>query len=39
LKLVAEPRPGEVTETEVVRIERDEQTGTADFGLRLTEMK
>jgi hypothetical protein len=33
MKLVAELRPGEVTETEVARIERDEQAGTADLGL------
>jgi hypothetical protein len=39
VKLVAELRPGEVTETEVARIERDEQVGTADLGLRLTETK
>jgi hypothetical protein len=39
VKLVAELRPGEVTETEVARIERDEQAGTADLGLRLTETK
>jgi hypothetical protein len=34
LKLVAELLPGEVTETEVVRIERDEQASTAELGLR-----
>jgi hypothetical protein len=28
---VAERRPGEVTETEVARIERDEQAGSADL--------
>jgi hypothetical protein len=39
VKLVAELRPGEVTETEVARIERDEQAGTADLGLRLSETK
>jgi hypothetical protein len=39
VKLVAELRPGEATETEVARIERDEQAGTADLGLRLTETK
>jgi hypothetical protein len=33
VKLVAELRPGEVTETEVARIERDEQAGTADVTL------
>src|SRR5215218_839625 len=35
VKLVAELRPGVMTETEVARIERDEQTGLADLGLRL----
>ena len=39
VKLVAELRPSEVTETEVARIERDEQAGTADPGLRLSETK
>jgi hypothetical protein len=39
VKLMAELRPGEVTETEVARIERDEQAGTADLGLRLAETK
>jgi hypothetical protein len=39
VKLVAEPRPGVVTETEVARIERNEQAGVADLGLRLTETK
>jgi hypothetical protein len=39
VKLVAELRPGEVTETEVARIERAEQAGTADLGLRLAETK
>jgi hypothetical protein len=39
VKLVAELRPGEVTETEVARIKRDEQPGTADPGLRLPETK
>jgi hypothetical protein len=39
VKLVAELRPGEVTETEVARIERDERAGTADLGLRLAETK
>ena len=33
VKLVAELRPGEVTETEVARIERDEQARTADVTL------
>jgi hypothetical protein len=39
LKLVAELRPGVMTETEVARIERDEQAGLADLGLRLAEAK
>ncbi|HEY4044977.1 MAG TPA: ISKra4 family transposase [Rhodopila sp.] len=39
MKLVAELRPGVVTETEVARIERDEQAGLADLGLRLAETK
>jgi hypothetical protein len=39
VKLVAELRAGVVTETEVARIERDEQADLADLGLRLTEMK
>jgi hypothetical protein len=39
LKLVAELRPGEVTETDVARIERDEQASMADLGLRLNETK
>ena len=33
VKLVAELRPGEVTETEVARIERDEQPARLTFGL------
>ena len=37
--MVAELRPGEVTETEVPRIERDEQAGMADLGLRLIETR
>jgi hypothetical protein len=37
VKLVAELRPGVMTETEVARIERDEQAGLADLGLRLAE--
>jgi hypothetical protein len=36
VKLVAELRPGEMTETEVARIERDGQAGMADLGLWLT---
>ena len=39
VKLVAELRPGVITETEVARIERDEQAGLADLGLRLAETK
>src|SRR3954447_23747778 len=39
VKLVAELRPGVVTETEVARIERDEQAELADLGLWLAEMK
>jgi hypothetical protein len=39
VKLVAEPRPGGLAETEVARIERDEQAGLADLGLRLAETK
>ena len=39
VKLVAELRPGVMTESEVARIERDEEAGMADLGLRLTETK
>jgi hypothetical protein len=39
LKLVAELRPGVTTETELFRIERDEQAGLAELGLRLVEAK
>ena len=39
VKLVAELRRGVMTETEVARIERDEQAGLADLGLRLAETK
>ena len=39
VKLVAELRPGVLRETEVARIERDEQAGLADLGLRLAETK
>ncbi len=39
VKLVAELRPGVMTEAEVARIERDEQAGLADLGLRLAETK
>ena len=37
--LVAELRPGVTTETEVARIEREDQTGLAELGLRLAEAK
>jgi hypothetical protein len=37
VKLVAELRPGVMTETEVARIERDEQAGLAELGLQLAE--
>jgi hypothetical protein len=39
VKWVAELRPGVMMETEVARIERDEQAGLADLGLRLAETK
>ena len=39
VKLVAELRPGVVTETEVARIERDAQAGLAGLGLSLAEAK
>ena len=39
VKLVAELEPGVATETEVARIERDEEVGLADLGLRLEEAK
>ncbi len=39
VKLVAELRPGVVTETEMGRIERDGQADLADLGLRLAETK
>ncbi len=39
LKLVAELRPGVMTETEVARIERVEQAGLAELGLQLAEAK
>ncbi len=39
VKLVAELRPGVTTETEVARLERDEQAGLAELGLRLDEAK
>ena len=39
VKLVAELEPGVATETEVARIERDEEAGLVDLGLRLEEAK
>src|SRR4051794_36545235 len=39
VKLVTELEPGVATETEVARIERDEEAGLADLGLRLEEVK
>ena len=36
-RLVAEFETGETTEVEVARLERDEQAGLADLGLRLAE--
>jgi hypothetical protein len=39
VKLVAELQAGVTTETEVARIERGEEAGLADLGLRLNEAK
>ena len=39
VKLVAEQHPGVVTETELACLERDEDVGLADLGLRLDEAK
>ncbi len=39
VKLVAELEPGVATETEVARIERGEEAGLAELGLRLEEAK
>src|SRR3954464_12536652 len=39
VKLVAELQPGVTTETEVAHIERGEEAGLADLGLRLDEAK
>ena len=36
---MAELRPGVMTETEVARIEREEQAGLAELGLQLAEVK
>ena len=39
VKLVSERGSGVTTETEVARIERDEEAGLAELGLRLAEAK
>ena len=39
VKLVTELQAGETTEVEIARLERDEQAGLADLGLRLAEAK
>ena len=39
VKLVAELQAGVTTETEVARLERGEEAGLADLGLRLNEAK
>src|SRR4051794_19358905 len=39
VKLMAELEPGVTTETELARLERDEDAGLADLGLRLEEAK
>src|SRR4051812_50059032 len=39
VKLVAKLQPGVTTETEVARIERSEEVGLAELGLRLDEAK
>ena len=39
VKLVTELQPGETTEVEVARLERDERAGLADLGLHLAEAK
>jgi hypothetical protein len=39
VKLVADLEPGVTTEVEVARLEREEQAGLADLGLRLAEAK
>jgi hypothetical protein len=39
VKLVRELQTGETTEVELARIERDEQAGLSDLGLRLAEVK
>jgi hypothetical protein len=39
VNLVAELEPGVTTEVEVARLERDQQAGLAELGLRLAEAK
>jgi hypothetical protein len=39
VKVIAELEPGVATETEIARIERGEEAGLAELGLRLEEMK
>jgi hypothetical protein len=39
VRLVAEREPGVITETELARIERDEQASLAELGLSLAEAK
>jgi hypothetical protein len=39
VRLVTELQAGETTEVEVARVERDEQAGLSDLGLRLAEAK
>jgi hypothetical protein len=39
VKLVAELEPGLTTEVEVARLERDQQAGLAELGLRPAEAK
>jgi hypothetical protein len=39
VNLVAELQPGVTTETELARIEREEEAGLADLGLSLDEVK
>jgi hypothetical protein len=39
VKLVTELQAGETMEVEVARIERDEQAGLSELGLRLAEAK
>jgi hypothetical protein len=39
VKLVTELQAGETTEVEIARLERDEQAGLSDLGLRLAEAK